>query len=141
MSRDEIYITTDRKKIDVAFVHHYLSKEAYWSKGRSLEEVNRSIENSLCFGIFKKNTKQQIGFARVATDYVVFAWIMDLFIDSGHRGLGYSKKLVSTILNHEGLKNVNGFGLRTEDAQGLYAQFGFEVINSPQTWMFKKNIK
>ena len=139
MSSGEIDITTDREKLDVSFVHNYLSKEAYWSKGRSLEDVKRSIANSLCFGVFEKGSGKQIGFARVATDYVVFAWIMDLFIDKNYRGLGYSKKLVSTIINHNKLKNVNGFGLRTEDAQGLYSQFGFGQIPNPDTWMFKKN--
>ena len=139
MSSGEIDITTDREKLDVSFVHNYLSKEAYWSKGRSLEDVKRSITNSLCFGVFEKGSGKQIGFARVATDYVVFAWIMDLFIDKNYRGLGYSKKLVSAIINHDKLKNVNGFGLRTEDAQGLYRQFGFGQIPNPDTWMFKKN--
>ncbi len=139
MSSGEIYITTDRAKIDIVFVHQYLSEEAYWSKGRSLEDVKKSIENSLCFGIYEGSSKSQIGFARVATDYVVFAWIMDLFIDKRYRGLGYSKKLVSAIINHNKLKNVNGFGLRTEDAQGLYSRFGFGQIPNPDTWMFKKN--
>ena len=140
MRSTAVYISTDRSKLDIGFVHEYLSNEAYWSKGRSLEDVIRSIENSLCFGVYNPDSQRQIGFARVATDYVVFAWIMDLFIDAKYRSLGYSKLLVEAIINHTELKNVNGFGLRTHDAHGLYSQFGFGEIPNPDTWMFKKNI-
>ncbi len=139
MRSTEVYISTERSKLDIGFVHEYLSNEAYWSKGRSLEDVKKSIENSLCFGVYDQDSEKQIGFARVATDYVVFAWIMDLFIDKKHRGIGYSKLLVEAIIDHTELKNVNGFGLRTNDAQGLYSQFGFGAIPNPGTWMFKKN--
>ena len=75
-----IQISTDKHKIDLDFVHQYLSEEAYWSKGRSKEAVARSIANSLCFAVLDVKSKKQIGFARVATDYVVFAWVMDLFV-------------------------------------------------------------
>ena len=139
MKSTEVYISADRSKLDIGFIHEYLSNEAYWAKGRSLEDVKKSIENSLCFGIYDRNSEKQLGFARVATDYVVFAWIMDLFIDKKHRGLGYSKLLMDAMINHTELKNVNGFGLRTNDAHGLYSQFGFGQIPNPDTWMFKKN--
>ena len=139
MTATPVYISTDSSELDVEFIHNYLSKTAYWSKGRSLDDVKTSIANSFCFGVYDEHSKQQIGFARVTTDYVVFAWIMDLFIDAEYRGLGYAKKLVKAILDHKKLKKVNGFGLRTEDAHGLYSQFGFSPITKPATWMFKKN--
>ena len=140
MSATAAYISTDSSALDIGFVHNYLSKTAYWSKGRSLNDVKTSIENSLCFGVYHPHSRQQIGFARVATDFVVFAWIMDLFIDPEYRGQGYAKALVDAILNHKQLKQVNGFGLRTEDAHGLYRQFGFGSIPKPATWMFKGNM-
>ena len=139
MKATPVYISTDSSELDIKFVHSYLSKTAYWSKGRSLDDVQTSIANSLCFGVYHGPSKQQIGFARVATDYVVFAWIMDLFIDAEYQGLGYAKQLVRAIVDHKKLKEVNGFGLRTEDAHGLYSQFGFEAIPKPATWMYKKN--
>lgn len=140
-SDTSIEITTDKSKVDLDFVHQYLSEEAYWSRGRSKEAVQRSISNSLCFSMFDSETKNQIAFARVATDYVVFAWVMDLFVASSFRGNGYAKQLVQYILQYPELAQVNGFGLRTNDAQGLYEQFGFTQVPQPKTWMFKKNTK
>ncbi len=141
MMDDSVYITTDKSKINLKYVHEYLSTESYWAKGRSLDSVILSIENSMCFSMFLKERETQIGFARVATDYVVFAWIMDVFIEEKFRGKGYSKLLMNHILEHPELKQVNGFGLRTDDAQGLYNQFGFSGIPEPESWMFKKNKK
>ncbi|MEO0570317.1 MAG: GNAT family N-acetyltransferase [Bacteroidota bacterium] len=141
MMATTISISTNKAKINLDFVHDYLSNSAYWSKGRSKDDVRTSIENSLCFSLFFNESNQQIGFARVATDYVVFAWIMDVFIKDEYQGKGLGKLLIQEILNHPKLKNVNGFGLRTFDAQGFYGQFGFESIPEPQTWMFKKNKK
>jgi len=141
MMGDAVEITTDKGKIDLGFVHQFLSKEAYWSKDRSMDEVKRSIAHSLCFSMFDATKGNQIGFARVATDYVVFAWVMDFFISKGYRGKGYAKNLMDYILNYPKLAEVNGFGLRTNDAHGLYKQFGFTTISDPDTWMFKKNTK
>ncbi|WP_273566729.1 GNAT family N-acetyltransferase [Maribacter halichondriae] len=134
---DGIYITSDKSKLDIAFIHDYLSNQAYWAKGRSMELVKKSIENSLCFGVFTSDEKQ-IGFARIATDFVVFAWLMDAFIDEEYRGKGIGKYLIETIVNHHELINVNGIGLRTNDVHELYKQFGFEEIPNPETWMLRK---
>jgi len=141
MIGDVPLLSTDPSKLDLDFVHHYLSQRAYWSKGRSKRDVQTSVENSLCFGLYTKQGNQQIGFARVATDYVVFAWIMDVFIANEFKGRGYGTMLVENIINHPKLKEVNGFGLRTSDAHGLYKKFGFAEIPNPETWMFKRNTK
>ena len=125
--------------MDLDFVHNYLCNESYWASGRSRELVQRSIENSLCFAVFKGD--QQIGFGRVATDYVVFAWLMDLFIDPEFRGLGLGRLLIQNIVEHPDIKQVNGIGLRTEDAHRLYRKFGFEKIKRPETWMLRKKSK
>ena len=122
--------------MDLNFVHNYLCHESYWAKGRSKELVQRSMENSLCFAVFKGD--RQVGFGRVATDYVVFAWLMDLFIDPEYRGLGLGRLLIKEIVEHPDLKRVNGIGLRTEDAHLLYQKFGFEKIERPDTWMLRK---
>ena len=136
MLPDGYYISTDKSAMDIDFIHGYLSEQAYWAKGRSREEVMKSMENSLCFGLF--NQKRQIGFGRVATDYVVFAWLMDLFVDPEYRGMGFGKALVRNIVEYPQLKSVNGMGLRTQDAQELYKNEGFGPIPDPETWMFKK---
>ena len=122
--------------MDLNFIHDYLCNQSYWAKDRSLDLVIRSMDNSLCFGLFQDG--RQVGFGRVATDYVVFAWLMDLFIDPDYRGQGLGKMLVKQIVEHPELQQVNGIGLRTEDAHQLYEEFGFEKISRPETWMLRK---
>lgn len=133
----DFYISTEKSKMDVPLIHRYLSEESYWAKGRSEELVIKSIENALCFGVFTKNG-EQVAFARVTTDFVVFAWLMDVFVIEQYQGKGIGKMLLKHIFNCPELQNVNGIGLRTNDAHSLYAEFGFEPIPSPETWMLKK---
>ena len=122
--------------MDLKFIHNYLCNQSYWAKDRSMELVKKSLDHSLCFGVFQGN--RQVGFGRVATDYVVFAWLMDLFVDPKYRGQGLGRFLVKEIIEHPELQQVNGIGLRTEDAHKLYADFGFEKISRPETWRFVK---
>lgn len=137
MNLQDFYISTDRDRIDVDFVHDYLSKQSYWAKGRSKELVLKSIENSLCFGIFNSDNRQ-VGFARLVTDYVVFGWIMDVFIVDDAKGKGLGKMLIQHITDLPELQKVNGIGLRTKDAHSLYKQYGFKSIDDPETWMLRK---
>ena len=123
--------------MDIDFIHDYLSNQSYWAKARSKKLVMKSMQNSLCFALFD-NTDQQIGFARLVTDYVVFAWLMDVFIDEKFRGKGLGNMLMSYISNLPELKKVNGIGLRTKDAHEFYEKYGFERIEAPETWMLKK---
>lgn len=129
------YVNTDKEYMDIDFIHSYLSQQSYWAKGRSKELVQKSIDHSLCFGLFEGD--KQIGFGRIATDYVVFAWLMDFFIDSDYRGKGLGQMLVKSIVDHPSLQQVNGIGLRTEDAHGLYKKFDFKPIPNPETWMLR----
>ena len=128
-----IQISTDKTKLDIDLIHEYLSKESYWAKGRDIEIVKRSIDNSLCFGLYYKD--KQIGFVRVVTDFAVFAWIMDVFILKDYRGKGFGKKLMSAIMTHDKLQNLQRWGLGTDDAHGLYEQFGFKPLSKPQNMM------
>jgi GNAT superfamily N-acetyltransferase len=127
------YISTDKAKLDLAVVHNYLSAESYWAKGRSIEVVRRSIDNSICFGVYKGN--DQVGFARVVTDKAVFAWILDVFILENYRKHGLSEMLMSAIREHADLQNLQRWGLCTEDAHGLYGRYGFSSINKPEMFM------
>ncbi|WP_350288595.1 GNAT family N-acetyltransferase [uncultured Croceitalea sp.] len=134
----EINVSRNKTMLDIDFIYNYLSMESYWAKGRSREDVVKSIENSICFGVFNEE-QSQIGFARVITDGVVFAWIMDVFITDDYRERGIAKKLIKEVVNVPELKNVNGIGLRTNDAHGLYEKFGFKKIENSETWMLKNN--
>jgi GNAT superfamily N-acetyltransferase len=131
--RDDYLITTDRTRLDLPLIHRFLSSESYWAVGRAVEIVARSIENSLPFGIYRAD--QQIGFARVVTDYATFAWIADVFIIKEERGKGLSKWLMEAILAHPDLQGFRRWVLATKDAQGLYRQFGFAELNRPERWM------
>jgi len=135
-----IQISTDKTRLDIDLIHNYLSKESYWATGRDLEIVKCSIDHSLCFGLYIND--KQIGFARVVTDYAVFAWLMDVFILNDYRGKGYGKELMNAIITHDKLQNLQRWGLGTEDAHGLYEQFGFKPLSKPQNIMeIKRSIK
>jgi N-acetylglutamate synthase-like GNAT family acetyltransferase len=130
---DSVEITTDRARIDVDRVHRFLSESAYWALGRSRDTVERSIQNSICFSVFRDG--EQVGFARVVSDRAVFAYLMDVFILPPWRGRGLSKELMHAILEHPDLQGLKLFLLRTSDAHGLYAQFGFEPVERPEDLM------
>lgn len=129
-----ITISTDNSKLNIDFIHQFLTN-AYWSKGRTKEEVKTSIEHCLNFGVYLNG--EQIGFARLLTDYTVFAYLMDVFIIEKYRGHGYSKQLIKTIVQHSELQKVHRWMLATKDAHGLYKQFGFEELPDPNLMMTK----
>ncbi|MES2381331.1 MAG: GNAT family N-acetyltransferase [Bacteroidota bacterium] len=133
---DSITITTDTEKLDITFIHHFISN-TYWAKGRTVAEVKTCIENSFNFGIYLNN--QQIGYARVVTDYVAFAYLMDVFITEEHRNKGYSSRLMDFILQHEALEKVKVWRLATTDAHFLYEKFGFKPLKSPEKMMERIN--
>jgi GNAT superfamily N-acetyltransferase len=121
----EGYIVSDDKTLlQVGKIEAWLS-EAYWAAGRSREIIIKSIQHSLCFGMYNPDGRQ-IGFARVITDQAVFSWIMDVIIDPEFRGKGLGKKLVECIIAHPDILHTK-MGLATKDAHGLYRQFDFEM--------------
>jgi GNAT superfamily N-acetyltransferase len=129
-----IAVSTDKKKLDVPFIQHFL-KDIYWAAGRTIEEVQITIDSSVCFGIYLNDV--QIGFARVITDYVVFAYLMDVFIAEEHRGKGYSSILIDAMMNEPVLKEVKIWRLATSDAHFLYEKFGFKALAHPEKMMEK----
>ncbi|WP_348799075.1 GNAT family N-acetyltransferase [Flavobacterium adhaerens] len=129
-----VVVSTNKEKLDIPFIQHFL-KDIYWTAPRTIEEVQTTIDNSFCFGIYLNNV--QIGFARVITDYVVFAYVMDVFITEEHRGKGYSSILVKAMLEEPILNEVKIWRLATRDAQFLYKKFGFKVLAHPERMMEK----
>ena len=128
-------VSTDPARLDIARIHRFLSTEAYWSPGVPREVVERAIENSLCFGVYDARSGEQVGFARAVTDRSTFAWIADLYVESGHRGHGLGKRLVTAILAHPDLQGLRRFMLATADAHGLYRQFGFTELQDVERFM------
>lgn len=129
-----IHVSTDKTKLNVPFIQHFL-KDIYWSAGRTIEEVQTTIDSSFCFGIYLDN--EQIGFARVITDYVVFAYMMDVFIDEAHRGKGYSSILIEAMMKEPKLQQVKIWRLATRDAHFVYEKFGFKLLAHPERMMEK----
>jgi GNAT superfamily N-acetyltransferase len=116
--------STDKSKLNLDYIQHFLSKESYWAKNIPMDIVKTSIEGSLCFGVYENS--KQVGFARVITDYATFGYLADVFIDKNYRGKGLSKELMKFIMEQELTKKLRRFMLATLDAHSLYAQFGFE---------------
>jgi GNAT superfamily N-acetyltransferase len=133
---DNFVISTDKSRLDVQAIHSYLSERSYWAKGRSLETVQKSIDKSLCFGIYDQS-RQFVGFARVVTDSAIFAYIMDVFILEDYRGKGLGKRLIEYILDFPELNNLARWHLVTDDAHGFYKKCGFSGLAAPEKHMEK----
>ena len=131
--RGEYTISTDKTRLDLAIIHDFISNHSYWGRGRKIKTVQRSLDHSLNFGIFKKD--QQVGFARVVTDFATFAWIADVFILEEHRGQGLAKWLMKSILSHPELQGFRRWVLATKDAHELYLKFGFQELRRPERWL------
>ncbi|MBN8695675.1 MAG: GNAT family N-acetyltransferase [Bacteroidetes bacterium] len=133
--KEQYLVSSDPAKLDLRVIHAYLSR-SYWAEDIPFETVKRSVEHSLCFGVY--NDKKQIGFARVISDYTTFAYLADVFILEEERGKGLSKFLMECILKHKELQGLRNFSLMTQDAHSLYARYGFKNIPKPENFMAKK---
>lgn len=126
--RDGYTISADPERMDVAAIHAYLSR-SYWASGIPLATVRRSMDHSLCFGLFHQG--EQVGFARLVTDKATFAYLADVYVLEEHRGQGLGLWLVETVLAHPEVQGVRRFMLVTRDAARLYSRFGFEKPSEP----------
>ena len=134
--RDQFVISTDPARLDLDVIHRFLTN-SYWANGIPREVVDRSIQNSLVFGLFDGNT--QIGFARVITDLATFAYIGDVFVLDAYRGRGLGKWMMECIEQHPALQGLRRWSLVTRDAHGLYARCGFTPLKKPENWMERHN--
>ncbi|HSW55787.1 MAG TPA: GNAT family N-acetyltransferase [Ignavibacteriaceae bacterium] len=131
---DDVIISDDKTKLDIELIHNFLTT-SYWAEGRTIEAVKKSIEHSICFGVYKGG--KQIGFARIVTDYTVIAYLMDVFILEEYRGKGFSKLLLKIIFEDDKFKSIKKWLLATKDAHSLYTQFGFGELKNPDRLMEK----
>jgi GNAT superfamily N-acetyltransferase len=134
--REQYTISTDKTKLDARMIHHFLYTTAYWSIGRPMDTVRKSIENSLCFGLFDGETP--VGFSRLVTDYATFGWLCDVFVLPTHRGHGLGKWMVQCIMDHPDVKFLRRIILSSRDAQEFYQKAGgFQPLLYPNNWMEK----
>ena len=134
--RDGYLISTDASMLDLEVVHAYLSR-SYWAAGVPEDVVRRSIENSLCFGVYRG--EEQAGFARVVTDRATFAYLADVFVLEEHRGQGIGKWLVEVILSYPDLQGLRRWMLATRDAHDLYRRYAFTELARPGIFMERKD--
>lgn len=137
MISDELIFSSDAARMDVERVHRWLSEESYWARGRTREAHEAAMAGSRNYGVFAAATGEQLAYARAITDAATFAWIADVFVDTAARGRGVGKRIMAEIvadLEPLGLKRM---ALFTEDAQGLYEQFGFQRLDDPDSWMLR----
>jgi GNAT superfamily N-acetyltransferase len=137
--RGEYTISTDPSRLEFEVIHGYLGGESYWAQGRPLDVMERALEHSLCFGVYAGD--EQVGLARVVTDYATFAWLCDVFILESHRGQGLGKWLIETVVAHPQLQGLLLI-LATRDAHGLYQRYGgFEPMQGLDRWMVRSKTR
>lgn len=132
---DDFTASTDPARLDLDVIHKFLSEESYWARNRTREQTETAIRNSLPFGLYKG--ENQIGFARVVTDFATFAYLGDVFVVEEFRRRGLSKWLMNVIVEHPELQGFRRWILATRDAHTLYEKFGFHELVHPERWMEK----
>jgi GNAT superfamily N-acetyltransferase len=132
-AREDFTISTDPSRLDLPWIHEYLTNEAYWAKGISFPVFQKSVENALCFGVYYQS--KQVGFGRVISDYATFAYLADVFIDEACRGRGLGKWLVDCVRSYPELRGLRRWMLITSDAHGLYQRYGFSPLGHPEKMM------
>jgi GNAT superfamily N-acetyltransferase len=115
----------DRSRLDIDAIHRYLSEESYWAKGRTRERAEAAIAGAArVIGLYRDGP--QVGFARVVSDAVTFAYLADVYVLDGHRGHGLGVELVREAVETEPWNELRWI-LGTQDAHALYEKFGFRT--------------
>ena len=130
--RDSFTISTDPARLDADAIHAFLTR-SYWAEGIPKDIVARSIQHSLCFGVY--DGVKQIGLARVISDYATYAYLADVYVLEDYRGQGLGKWLMTCVMSHPDLQGLRRWSLATRDAHGLYRQYGFAELARPERWM------
>lgn len=135
--KGQFLISTDPSKLDIDSIHAFLCKSFWETEGISKETVERSIRGSLCFGVY--DADQQIGFARVITDYATYAYLCDDYVVESHRGKGLGQWMMECIQSHRGLQELRRWTVVTRDAR-LYKKVGFTPLKEPETYLEILNV-
>ena len=126
-------VSCDQAEMDFEVIHGFISN-SYWAQGMPKALLRKALANSMCFAVLDSQAKQG-AFGRLITDKATFAYLADVFVLESHRGLGLSKLMMTSIMEHPDLQGLRRIMLATRDAHGLYAQFGFNAVDTPETLM------
>ncbi|PKM68188.1 MAG: GNAT family N-acetyltransferase [Firmicutes bacterium HGW-Firmicutes-2] len=132
---NEYEISDDKKRLQLNVVHELL-KGTYWAKDRSIQVIEKSVANSICYGVYLED--KMVGFGRVVTDYATMYWVADIVIDEAHRGKGLGKAMMNCIEENKDIEGLMGI-LATRDAHGLYQKYGF--MQDPEKFMKKPRLE
>ncbi|MGW2090732.1 GNAT family N-acetyltransferase [Promicromonospora sukumoe] len=136
MNDDSPYeFSTDPARIDAGRVHELVSRHTYWAKDRPREVMDAAIAGSRPYGVYRRESGEQVGFARVVTDGATFAWLADVIVDPDLRGQGIGKLLVAGVVAELDQLGLRRTILATADAHGLYERFGWTPVTEEYKWM------
>lgn len=128
-------ISAEFDDIDLALVHGFLSGESYWAAGIPRDTLERALRNSICCSGHVDG--RQVAFARAVTDQATFAYLADVFVLAQHRGKGYGRAIVESLMADMRLQGLRRWHLVTRDMQPLYARLGFAPLSQPERHMQK----
>jgi GNAT superfamily N-acetyltransferase len=131
--RDDYVVSDERSRLDRVSVRRFIADESYWAAGIPQSVMDKAIDNSLCFGLYRGDA--QVGFARVVTDRATFGYLCDVFVEAAHRGAGLGKWLMSCVLSHPDLQGLRRLSLMTRDAHELYTPHGFRPMADPTRYL------
>jgi GNAT superfamily N-acetyltransferase len=134
----DLIFSADASAMDVERVHRWLAEESYWARGRTREAHEAAMAGSRNYGVFDAVAGQQLAYARAITDGATFAWIADVFVDPTARGRGVGKRIMAGIIEDLEPLGLKRTALFTEDAHGLYEQYGFQRLTDADSWMLRR---
>ncbi len=132
------FISTDKNLLQLERVHAFLSR-SYWSPGVPMSVVESAAKNSMTFGLYFGDNREQVGYARIVTDHATIAYLADVYVLEEHRGKGLSKEMMTFIMETLAPMKLRRICLATKDAHDLYRKYGFEITKTPDRWMEIKN--
>ncbi len=98
-----------------------------FDNGRSAEALRRSFEHSQHVVVARDDddgTGRVVGMARLLSDGVCNAYLLDVWTASPYRRRGIASSMVRTLMAQVPGEHV---GLQTGDAQAFYASLGFRL--------------
>jgi GNAT superfamily N-acetyltransferase len=134
LEKDGFLVSDDPAKLDIDVIERLL-RSSYWAPDRSRRDIEESVKNSVCFGLYDLGENRQIGLMRVVTDYCTFAWLCDVIFEEAYRSKGLGRWMLQAVLDAPNLRGMRRWILATLDAHGLYADYGFTLMAHPERWM------
>lgn len=130
--RGEYELSSEKERIQFDWLHQQL-KHQYWCEGLPTSILQAAIEHSWCVSVFHQH--QQVGFARLISDYATFAYLADVYVAPEHRRQGLAHWMISSFTESSELPHLQKWLLLTASAQKVYEKSGFKPIAYPNAFM------